>query len=272
MMNFFKQLKQKAYSIRTETLKLHKLAPETRLASSLSDVEIFTVLYYGGIINYNCQDLDSESRDRLIVSKAHGAVSLYPVFADLNFFEKIELTRINKEHALLGVIPDNSIPGFETTNGSLGHGLGVACGMAMGIRRKGLDRKVFVVCGDGELNSGAVWEAVMLASFHQLKNLILIVDDNKRSMLGYQKQILGLEPLAEKFEAFKWSAKTVDGHDVKQLHKALNSFKNAQNDKPKVLIADTVKGKGIPLLEKDPICHAKTMSAEQIDTILEGRE
>ena len=267
-MVFFKQLKQKAYGVRTETLKLHKLAPETRVASSLSDVEIFTVLYYGGIINYNSQDLDHESRDRLIVSKAHGAVSLYPIFADLNFFEKVELTRINKEHALLGVIPDNSIPGFETTNGSLGHGLGVACGMAMGMRRKGLDSKVFVVCGDGELNSGAVWEAVMFASHHKLGNLILIIDNNKISMLDFQKNILDLAPLREKFLAFKWCVREANGHDVEQLYETLSDMKSNDSDQPKVLIADTCKGKGVDALENDSLCHVKTLTARQIDQVL----
>jgi len=265
----FKTLEDKAAWVRKETLKLHKLAPESRLASSLSDVEIFVVLYYGRILEYDPKDYQREDRDRLIISKGHGAVSLYPILADLGFFDKRELVRINKEDSLLKAIPDNIIPGFETINGALGHGLGVACGVALALKTKGIDRSVFVLTGDGELNEGAVWEAVMFASFHRLDNLILIVDNNKMSMLGYQKDILGLEPLEDKFAAFGWRAETADGHNIEQLYSTLTALKNDAHTQPKVLIADTRKGKGVPSLEGDPLCHVKSLKADEIDSILE---
>lgn len=119
------------------------------------------------------------------------------------------------------------------------------------------------------MNEGAVWEAVMFASYHKLNNLILIVDNNKMSMLGYQKDILGLEPLEDKFNAFGWKAETVDGHDIEQLYIALNNLKNDSHSQPKVLIANTRKGKGIPKLENDPLCHVKGLSADEIDRMLE---
>lgn len=268
-MKSFKMLKEKARWVRTETLKLHKRAPETRLASSLSDIEIFVVLYYGGILSYDPKNLKWEDRDRLIVSKGHGAVSLYPILADLNFFGKEELEKIAREDSFLAVIPDTMVPGFETINGALGHGLGVACGMALALKRKRLDKKVFVVCGDGELNEGAVWEAIMFASYHKLDNLILIVDNNKMSMLGYQKEILGLEPLEEKFNAFHWKAETVDGHNIEQLYKALNKLIKDRCNKPRVLIANTRKGKGVPALEHDPLCHVRSLKGDEIDEMLE---
>jgi len=267
-MKSFKTLKEKVQWVRRETLKLHKCAPESRVASCLSDIEIFVVLYYGGILSYDPKNIQWEGRDRLIISKGHGAVSLYPILADLNFFDKEELNKIGREESFLGVIPDASIPGFETINGSLGHGLGVACGIALALKRKGLDKKVFVLSGDGELNEGAVWEAVMFASYHKLNNLVLIVDNNKMSMLGYQKDILGLEPLEEKFNAFGWKAETVNGHNVEQLYTVLNNFKKDGNNQPTVLIADTRKGKGVPQLEGNPLCHVKSLKADEVDSIL----
>jgi len=269
-MKSLKVLKEKAQWVRRETLKLHKRAPETRLASSLSDVEIFVVLYYGGILSFSPQDIWSQERDRFIISKGHGAICLYPILADLHFFDKRELDRIGGQDSLLGVIPDPNVPGIETINGSLGHGLGVACGIALALKTKGADRKVFVLSGDGELNSGAVWEAIMFASYHKLKNLILIVDNNKISMLDYQTCILGLEPLEEKFAAFGWKTETVDGHNMEQLYTELNNLKGDDSTQPKVLIADTRKGKGVPELENDPLCHVRTVKAERIDELLGG--
>jgi len=267
---FFQALNKRAENLRKETLKLHKCCPETRIASSLSDIEIFVALYYGGILRYNPKNINWENRDRMIISKGHGAVSLYPILADLKFFSKKELDKIGQEDSFLCAIPDTAVPGFETINGSLGHGLGVACGIALALKRKKLDKNVFVLSGDGELNEGAVWEAVMFASFHKLNNLILIVDNNKMSMLGYQKDILGLEPLENKFDAFRWQTSAVDGHSIKQLYAALNSFKKSKDNRPKVLIANTCKGKGICALENDPLCHVKTLKAEDIDNLIEG--
>ena len=271
-MKSLETLKEKVQWVRREMLKLHKQAPESRVASCLSDIEIFVVLYYGAILSYNPQNPQAENRDRFIISKGHGAVSLYPILADLGFFDKEELSRIGDGKSFLGVIPDTAVPGFETINGSLGHGLGVACGVSMALRMKDLDKNVFVLCGDGELNEGSVWEAIMFAAYHKLDNLILIVDNNKISMLGYQKNILGLEPLGDKFEAFGWEVKTVDGHNIEQLYSSLSSLKTGKDNKPKVLIANTLKGKGIRQLEGDRLCHVKSLTAEEIDNILENCE
>jgi len=267
-MTSFEALKRKVQRVRRETLKLHKYAPESRLASCLSDVEIFVVLYYGGILEYDPQNTECEHRDRFIISKGHGSVSLYPILADLNFFDKKELEKIGKEESFLCAIPDTTVPGFESINGSLGHGLGVACGVSMALKIKNSNKNVFVLCGDGELNEGSVWEAIMFASYQKLGNLILIVDDNKISMLDYQKNILGLEPLEEKFAVFGWKAKTVDGHNIEQLYSSLSDLKTSRDNRPKVLIANTCKGKGIRQLEGNPLCHVRSLTAEEIDDIL----
>lgn len=262
-----KLLEEKALWVRKETLKIHGIAPETRIASSLSDVEIFVVLYYGGILEFYPKEPRWSNRDRFIISKAHGAVSLYPILADLGFFAKSELARVCQTGSFLGGIPDTQIPGFETVNGALGHGLGVACGSAIALKNK--DSKVFVLMGDGELFEGAVWEAVMFAAQNKLGNLILIIDNNKISMLDYCRNIINLDPLEEKFRVFGWKASVVDGHDVGNLLDSLKELKLDSTDCPKVLIVNTVKGKGISQLENDVLCHVKSLNKEEIARAME---
>jgi len=216
------QMRALANRFRVEALRIHAIAPETRIASSLSAVEIYTCLFYGGLMHYNPQNPRDPSRDRLIVSKGHGSISLYPILADRGFFDKEELMKVCKSGSFLGGIPDPVIPGYETVNGSLGHGPGVGCGMALALKRLGMKNRVVVVTGDGELHEGAVWEAFMFAAQHQLDNLILIVDDNNRCMLNNTELVVGLAPMADKFRAFGWSANHVDGHDTSALCKSIS--------------------------------------------------
>lgn len=265
----FDELEAKADWVRYKTLEMHKVAPGTRVASSLSPVDILTTLYYGGLLRQNPANTQDPTRDRLIASKGHGSLCLYPILADLGFFSAEELEHVGNDGCLLGVIPEQAVPGIETTNGSLGHGPGVACGMAIGLKRRNNPATVFVLCGDGEMNSGAVWEAVMFASAQKLDNLVLIVDDNGRSMLGYQKDIMGLDPLVEKFKAFHWSAEEVDGHNIPALMSVLSHAKAERNDHPKAIICKTVKGHRIPELETDPLAHIRILSPQRVDEILE---
>ncbi len=257
-------LEPKAQWVRRETLRIHHLAPETRVASSLSDVEIFVALYYGGILSFDAADPYWEGRDRFIVSKGHGGISLYPILADLGFFDRRCLTRVCRAGSFLGAIPDMLVPGFETINGSLGQGLGVACGMACGLKKKKSAAGVYVLLGDGELCEGSVWEAVMFAAHHQLDNVVLIIDSNKKSMLGYCSSILNLLPLEEKFVGFGWDVAAVDGHDVHAVQEQLDRFKAVRQGRPKALVANTVKGKGVPQLEQDILCHVRTLNAEEV--------
>lgn len=266
--NLFTFLEEKARWVKKETLKIHKAAIETRLASSLSAVEIFTVLYYGKLIRFNAKDIRSADRDRFIISKGHGAISLYPVLADLGFFPKENLKRVCKEGGILGGIPDPVIPGFETINGSLGHGLGVACGIALALKRRKRRERVLVLMGDGELNEGSVWEAIMFAGAHKMDNLTLIIDNNKACMLDFCKNVIDLAPLNKKFEAFNWNVKIADGHNVKELYNALKDLRETALGMPKVLIADTVKGKGVPRLEIDPLSHIKNLKPEEAEALI----
>ncbi|HBG47741.1 MAG TPA: transketolase [Deltaproteobacteria bacterium] len=264
-------LRVKSSWVRKETLRIHARAQETRIASSLSCVEILTVLYYGGIMSFAPEEPSWDGRDRLIVSKGHGAVSLYPILADLGYFDPSELTRVCKEGTFLGGIPDPVVPGVETVNGSLGHGLGVGAGMALALKRKGMRQRVFVLAGDGELYEGSVWEAVMFAPHHKLDNLVLIIDANKACMLDFCDKVLDIEPIEEKLRAFGWEAASVDGHDVKQLYQALFAAKaDSRTGRPRAIVARTVKGKGVPSLESDPLSHVKNVSATEAESIIEG--
>lgn len=264
------ELAARARRVWRDTLAIHRAAPETRIASSLSPVEIFTALFYGGVLDHRPEEPLHRDRDRLIVSKGHGSICLYPILADRGFFPVEELDRICRKGGILGGIPDPIIPGYETVNGSLGHGPGVGAGMALALKRHGSDRRVVVVTGDGELHEGAVWEAFLFAAQHQLDNLILIVDDNSRCMMDDTARVVGLAPLADKFRAFGWSAAEVDGHDVAALAAAIGAAQAGDFPGPRAVIAQTVKGKGAPSLEGDPLCHVRTLTPQEVEELTGG--
>lgn len=264
------KLKSKALDIRKRTIMIHSKAQDSRIASSLSCVDILTVLFYERILKYQKGNPSWEHRDRLIISKGHGSICFYPILADIDYISDKDIESVCVDGSRLGSIPDAIIPGYETINGSLGHGLGVGCGISLALKTQKRKERVFILMGDGELNEGAVWEAVMLAAEKKLDNIILIIDSNKISMLDYCKNIINLEPLQDKFKAFNWKVYTVNGHDVNGLK---NVFKKLLSDKyrgPKVLIADTVKGKGVSFLENDPLCHIKNIKPDMIKAVMEN--
>ncbi|NCC87980.1 MAG: transketolase [Clostridia bacterium] len=272
-MQTIKMLNEKATFIRIETLRIHKIAQETRVASSLSPIEIFVALYYGKILQFNPQHPRDENRDRFIISKGHGSISMYPLLADLGFFDKAELKRVCQEGTFLGGIPDPIIPGYETVNGSLGHGLGVGCGIALALKRKQKMQNVVVLTGDGELDEGSNWEAIMFAPQQALDNLTLIVDYNKVSMLDFSKNIIDLTSLNAKFEAFHWDVYEIkEGHNVEEVYTCLKKAVAHRNGKPKVVIVNTIKGKGVPFLETHPLSHILSVKPEEIDTLIKELE
>ncbi len=263
-------LAEKARWVWRETLKIHRDSPETRVASSLSPVEIFVVLYYGGFLRQDPKNPRWEGRDRCIISKGHGSLCMYPIFADLGFFPMDELKKVCQEGSFLGGIPDPVIPGYETVNGSLGHGAGVGAGIALALKRRGMDQTVYVVTGDGELHEGANWEAFMFAAQHGLNNLVVIVDNNQISMLGPTDEIVSHLNLKEKFEAFGWVAReVVDGHSVEAIGEALLACQGDESGKPQVIIANTRKGNRVPGLENADLSHVTAIKSDLIDSLLE---
>jgi transketolase len=265
-------LRAKADWVRRETIRLHGRAPETRIASSLSPVEVLTALYYGGVMRFDAKNPRWKGRDRFIASKGHGCVALYPILADVGFIEEQELLTACKPGSRLGGIPDAQVPGVETTNGSLGHGLGVACGIALGLKRRGSDAFVYVLMGDGESCEGSVWEAVMFAGQRKLDNLVLILDWNGVAMLDYCRNIIGLDPVDQKLRDFQWEAVTLDGHDPDAIREALVKFRQPGSARPKAIVARTIKGKGVTHLETDSLSHIKTLTPQHIAAILGPEE
>jgi transketolase len=272
MLNDLSLLADKAAWVWRQTLEIHARAPETRIASSLSPIEIFVSLFYGDILRVFPQDPLNRERDRLIISKGHGSICMYPILADLGFFPKEELHRVCQAGGILGGIPDPVIPGYETVNGSLGHGLGVGTGMAFAASRAGTGRTVFVVCGDGEMHEGSNWEAIMFAGHHGLENLNLVVDDNAISMLGRTGEIVGHGDLASRLESFGWDVVVVDdGHDVARLHPALREMKMRLQGRPKALLAKTIKGRGVPGVENMPLAHVMAPKPDVLSRLLETK-
>lgn len=263
------RLSEKARWVWEETLRIHRRSPETRVASSLSPIEIFVVLYYGGFLRQDTGNPRWAGRDRCIISKGHGSLCMYPILADLGYFPMKELEKVCQEGSFLGGIPDPVIPGYETVNGSLGHGAGVGSGMALALKRLKKDQTVYVVTGDGELHEGSNWEAFMFAAQHGLDNLVVIVDNNQISMLGPTDEIVSHRNLRNKFEAFGWAARDVpEGHSVAAIGEALLKCQRDHSGKPKVIIVNTRKGNRVPGLENAPLSHVTAIKPDLVDQLL----
>ena len=244
-------LKDRAKFVRTETVRLVDIAKTGHYASAFSCAEIFAVLYYD-ILNLRKGESDWPQRDRLLLGKGHAAVGQYPLLADLGFFDPSLLDGYTRLGNPLGDHPDmTKVPGVDFSSGSLGHNLSVGLGMALGARYSPDPFDVYVLLGDGEQAEGQVWEAAMAASHHSVTNLIAIVDRNQYSLDGRTDDINALEPLPEKWKAFGWDVREVDGHDVVSLTEMLRSIKYGERSKPTVVIAHTVKGKGVSFMESE---------------------
>ncbi len=227
------------------------------IGSSMSLVEIMRVLF-DSYLRFRPSDATWPDRDRLVLSKGHGCLALYAILADKGFFDPEELDSFCKFNARLGGHPElGKVPGVEASTGALGHGLPMAVGMALAAKIKKQSHRIVVIMGDGEINEGTVWEAAMSASKHQLTNLIAMVDYNKLQSYGATKEVLDLEPLADKWRAFGFEVVEVDGHDMSALENLVARLPlNAQ--KPTAVICHTIKGKGIPFAEGKAEWHHKS--------------
>jgi transketolase len=226
------------------------------IGSSMSLIEILRVLY-DDVLRYRPADPKWDGRDRMILSKGHGCLALYAVLADKGFFPHDTLDTFCRRDSILGGHPEaGKVPGVEASTGALGHGLSVGLGMALALRARRSEARVFVVTGDGEINEGSVWEAAMCAGKHRVAHLAAIVDYNKVQSAGPTREIQDLEPLADKWRAFGFAVAEVDGHDVDAL-RALFARLPLAADKPSAIICHTVKGKGIAFAENDANWHHK---------------
>ena len=249
------ELSSRADWIRLKTIELIEVAGSGHYASTFSSAEVLALLYYH-TLRLRPHDTSWPDRDRFLLGKGHVAVGLYPCLADLGFFPAEWLERYTRLGSPLGDHPDMTrIPGVDFSSGSIGHNLSVGVGMALAARLQGRDYRVFVLLGDGELNEGQVWEAAMSASHFRLGNLVAIVDANGTSLDGAVQDVMGIEPISQKWESFGWIAQEVDGHNATELLARFDSLPSPTNDQPNVIVARTIKGKGVSFMESDPGWH-----------------
>jgi transketolase len=248
-----------ADQIRVNALKMVTAAKASHIGSALSIADIVAVLY-GKILNTNSDHAEFAKRDRFILSKGHACVAIYVALSKLGFFPEENLKNYGKNYSNLMNHISHKVPGVEFSTGSLGHGLPFGVGKALFSKRQKRDWRVFVLLSDGELDEGSNWEALMFAAHHRLNNLTAIIDYNKLQSLTSIEGTLRLEPLADKFRAFGADVYEVDGHDHDKL---LNVFQH-QSEAPKVIIAHTIKGKGVSFMENSVLWHYRSPSLEQL--------
>lgn len=242
------------------------------IGSSMSLIEIMRVLYED-ILRVRPDEPLWPERDRCILSKGHGCIAQYVMLAEKGFFPHEVLDSFCRRDSILGGHPEaGKIPGVEASTGALGHGLPIGVGRAMGLRMRGIDARVFVVTGDGEINEGSVWEAALSAKKHRLGNLTVMIDYNKVQSAGPTREILDLEPLADKWRAFGFAVAEVDGHDVAALRRVLHEVPFAA-DRPSLVICHTVKGKGLVFAENDANWHHKSsIKKDLVDQMYDALE
>jgi len=242
------------------------------IGASFSLVEIVRVLY-DEILKYDSQNPKWFERDRFILSKGHGCLALYVMLAEKGFFPKEELTRFCLPGGILGGHPEfHKVPGVEASTGSLGHGLSIGLGFALNARIDKTNQRVFVVLGDGESNEGSVWEAALCIGKHCLSNLTVLIDYNKQQSFGMVSEVQELEPFADKWRAFGFAIKEVNGHDVEELRRILKELPLEQN-KPTALICHTIKGMGTELTKGNLAWHHKTkITEEETESLLKALE
>ncbi len=244
-------IEERARFAREQVVRLISIAKTGHYASSFSCAEILASLYYG-VMRLRRGEPDWHERDRFLFGKGHAAAVLYPLLADFGFFPPEWLDDYTRLGSPLGDHPDmRRIPGIDFSSGSLGHALSAGLGMALAGGLQGRSFRVFVLLGDGELHEGQVWEAAMSAAHHQAGNLLAIIDRNEYCLDGRVEEVLAVEPLAAKWQAFGWRTAECDGHDVAALLTTLRGLLAEESERPAVVIAHTVKGKGVSFMERE---------------------
>lgn len=259
------ELQLKANKVRQLALEGIYNAKSGHPGGSLSATDILTYLYFE-VMNVNPDAPKDPDRDRFVLSKGHGAPALYGVLALKGFFGEDEVKKLRSPSSMLQGHPDmKNIPGIDMSTGSLGQGISAACGMAKAAKIMGKSYMTYAVLGDGELEEGQVWEAAMFASMYKLDNLIAFVDNNGLQIDGKIEDVCSPLPIGEKFKAFNWNVYEIDGHDFDQIEEAVKKAQN-KNGKPTVIVAKTVKGKGVSYMENNVNWHGAAPGAELYET------
>src|SRR3989338_196795 len=266
--NLVLELKQKAKELRKDIITMIYKAQSGHPGGSLSEIDMLVGLYYHKL-RVDAKNPHWDNRDRFVLSKGHASPGLYVVLADKGFFPKSELDGFRQINKMLQVHPELSIPGVEFAAGALGQGISFALGIALACRLDKRACNVYVMIGDGESQEGAVWEASMAAAFHKLDNLILILDKNKVQQTGKTKDIMDIGNAAAKWKAFGFNVIEINGHDMRQIVSALDKASELKNQKPTIIISNTIKGKGVSFMELNHKFHGKAPNEEEYKKALE---
>ena len=240
--------------MRRTVLEMAYAGSTVHIACAFSIIELLTVLYRNHL-RYPGNDPRAEGRDYLVLSKGHGVMAQYACMLELGWLDHSQIEGYFQDGSHLKGLSDSRVTGLEVTSGSLGHGFSVGVGIALGLKRKGTDQKVYAIDGDGELNEGPIWEGALLAAHHRIDNLMVIVDKNGFQAMGTTDDVLSLGNLAAKFSSFGFETLEVDGHDEAAVDAAIQQLWAIGSKKPKALIATTVKGKGVPFMEANNLWH-----------------
>ncbi|MFK4471211.1 transketolase [Paenibacillus sp. RC73] len=260
------ELKVKAAQIRMDLLTIIHRAKTGHTGGSLSNTDILTALYYE-IMNVDPANPKWDDRDRFIASKGHSVESLWCILADRGFFQKEELETYSQFGTRLIGHPNNKVPGIEMNTGALGHGLPISVGMALAAKRDDRPYRVFCLMGDGEQAEGSNWEAAMAGSHYKLDNLIGIIDRNRLQISGATEEVMGLEPLEEKWAAFGWNVVSINGNNMEELLKAFRAAPEVAG-KPTLIMANTTKGKGVSFAENVPAWHHHVPNDKELELAL----
>jgi transketolase len=256
-----------ARAIRASALKMVHQAKASHIGTCLSMADLLAVLY-GRVMRIDPACPDWPERDRFILSKGHGAAAYFATLAHRGFFPLAWLDDYCKNGSkLAGHVVRHGVPGVELATGSLGHGLSVGCGLALAARQQGAHYRTFVLLSDGECDEGSVWEAALFAGHHHLERLVAVIDHNKIQSFGAVEDVLDLAPFADKWRAFRWAVREINGHDHVAVLKALNELP-AEREQPTAIIAHTVKGKGVGFMEDKLLWHYRSPDAEQLAAAL----
>lgn len=262
------RIEDRARFIRLETVRLVKIAGAGHYSSVFSAAELLAALYYHQL-RLRRDEPNWPGRDRFVLSKGHAAIGLYPVLADLGFFDPHELDTYARLGSNFGDHPDmKKVAGIDFSSGSLGHGLSVGAGIALATRLGGEAGRTYVMLGDGELGEGQIWEAAMTASHYRLGRLVAIVDANQLSIDGFTEDVMRVEPIADRFAAFGWETQRVDGHNVRSILRGLEALPDDAIGAPQLIIADTVKGKGVQRMELSPDWHVGNLAGVDYDDVI----
>ncbi len=262
------RLADKAKLIRRETVRLSRIAGAGHYSGTFSAAELIAALYYAQL-RYQPSDPGWPDRDRFVLSKGHAAIGLYPVLADVGFFDSALLDQYTRLGSIFGDHPDmRKVPGIDFSSGSLGHGLSVALGLALAARVQGRSYRSYCLLGDGELAEGQVWQAAMAAGHFKTGSLIAIIDRNQLSIDGPTETIMGVEPLDAKFEAFRWKVHRIDGHDLDAILDMFAQLDDDPNGAPQLIIADTIKGRGVQRMELDTDWHVGNLVGADYDDVM----